>query len=568
MTTDNHHGLSAGDLISVSQFDSAVDGVYVVSGIVNLTQFIISSTQVNLTIPFTPGVGLLFKFVSSRFSSFDDLATLPTVGKFSIGEKVWIDDVNGKWTVFDKTKNFEVWSRNSPPSDFSLNVNQRYGYTIETDTLGLRILSSAPNFYTSTSDSYGKLYTYRKSGKGAANTTFTGSVGPDRSLIEKYFSSNFNSNFGASIAYDETTGFTFVGAPLASNVKSRTIVGEYSVVNVDGTPSLHLNEGFVRAINLNFELGLILSEFGLVSPEPQPGANFGHDLYVGSISDVSKMLLISSPGQDVGSGAVFGIKLDVVSTNTNALEITDAIRLPSPDNISNSRFGHSISGNITGKTVVVAAPEYGQREGAVFVYTTNDYDTYTLTQTITVSSLNTMGEIRLGDKFASRVTLSGDGTYMFISAPKATGGRTKVGKVVVMKYNSLTSLYVLNQILENPYADKGYDFGTNVEVSPDGATIVISSVGSSFKPYLTFDTFSSQKLGAEKYILDTDGLKRESSTTFDSGTSNFYSTVKNSGAVFSFSRVVDKYIFSEELFQLKILLHFVLILTYYYELRI
>jgi hypothetical protein len=548
LTTNKHHGLSTGDLISISQFDSLIDGVFIVRSVTSLTQFSIASSEVNLTIPFTPGVGLLFKFVSSRFATFDNLSQLSTIGKFSDGEKVWVDNHDGKWAVFGKINNFESWTRNSPPSDYSLNINQRYGYTVESDSTGLKVLTSAPNFYSSTADTYGKIYAYRRSGKGASNINFTGSFGPDRSSTEKYFSSNNNSNFGAAISYDLDTGFSFVGAPLATSVKTKEVPDNYSPVNIDGTPSNIINEGFVRAVNLNFELGLLLSEFGISSPEPQAGANFGHDLAVGSISTTSKILFVSSPGQDAGNGAVFSITMDVVSTASNRLEIVDFMRLPSPAGISGSRFGHSITVEHIGKTVVVGAPEYGTQEGAVFVYKTTDYSSYSLSQTITLASLNAGGQIRQGDRFSSRVTITPDGQYLFISAPKATGGTAKVGKIVIMKYDSITDLYKLNQIIENPYSDKGYDFGTNVEISPDGTTIVVSSLGSSYKPYLTFDTYNSQKLGADKYVLDSDSSLRSSATTFDSGTSKFYSTVKNSGAVFSFTRIEDKYVFSEELF--------------------
>ena len=545
LTTTMYHGLSVGDMISISQFDVTVDGVYSVRSIESLTQFTVASTQVNLTSPFIPGIGLLFKFVSSRFENFDKLATLPTIGKFADGEKVWIDDYNGKWAVFNKSQNFEGWTRNSPPSDYSLNVNQRFGYTVESDANGLRLLASAPNFFSGVSSTYGKVYAYRKSGKGANNVSFSGSFGPDRSSAEKYFSSNLNSNFGASLCYDIDTGFSFAGAPLATSVKAQEEVSTFSTVNVSGTPSTLINEGFVRAVNLNFELGLLLSEFGLSSPEPQAGANFGHDLFISTISTGSKMLFVSSPGQDMESGAVFGIGLDVVSTNSNRLEIVDFLRLPSPSNITGSRFGHSITGDQSGKTIAVAAPEYGEQEGAVFVYRTTNYSSYTLSQTISMESLP--GIVRQGDRFASRVTMTPDGRYMFISAPKSSSNSSKVGKIVILKADDAQT-YRLNQVIENPYADKGYDFGTNVEISPDGTTIVISSLGSSYKPYLTFDTYSSQKTGANKYILDETGLPRPAPTTFDSGTSKFYSTVKNSGAVFSFTRINDQYVFAEELF--------------------
>jgi hypothetical protein len=53
-------------------------------------------------------------------------------------------------------------------------------------------------------------------------------------------------------------------------------------------------------------------------------------------------------------------------------------------------------------------------------------------------------------------------------------------------------------------------------------------------------------------VLDTKSTLRDSATTFDSGTVNFYSTVQNSGAVLSFIRKLNKFIFAEELFDQRV----------------
>ena len=141
LTTDYFHGLRTGDLISVSQFDSQVDGIYTVEAVPELNQIIVSSVLSDLTIPFSPAIGLIFKFISSRFETFDDLADLPTLHRFETGEKVWIDNTDitsdeSKWAVYEKIDNFLIDKFESPYNEYELTSNQRFGYAITGNSQG------------------------------------------------------------------------------------------------------------------------------------------------------------------------------------------------------------------------------------------------------------------------------------------------------------------------------------------------------------------------------------------------------------------------------------------------
>jgi hypothetical protein len=144
------------------------------------------------------------------------------------------------------------------------------------------------------------------------------------------------------------------------------------------------------------------------------------------------------------------------------------------------------------------------------------------------------------------------GNYLFISAPRSADSSTQIGKVFVMKLNS-SNQYVLNQVISNPYTNNGYNFGAEIDIDPTGNTLVISSLGASHRPYVSFDTYSKRKYPTpvsddQEYVLDTASAKRSVDTTFDSDTVKFYSTVKNSGAVFTFVRNNDKFVFGQELY--------------------
>ena len=542
LTTNNYHNVNTGDTISITQFDGLIDGVYTVADVPELNQIAIYHTVAELTTPFYPGTGLVFKFVSSRFADFDALSYLDTLGNLRIGEKVWVDGTD--WKVYEKTENFSATTKTPPTTDFQLVINQRYGFSVAGNDAGTHLVVAAPNYYSNVTQDYGKLYTYRKNSTGAESLTFTGSLGPNVALASNYFTGTNNTFYGKSLKLDSETDLIFAGAPFASYVRNTGETNRLSEVNLVTAPSLNANEGIVKLSKINFETAAYINEWVFASPEPQANANFGHDIFVGAVSTGSKIVFVSSPGQDSGLGAVYYSKISA-STTTIEVSTSTNIKLPITGLTSNAEFGTSISGSADGSIVVVSAVNDNDGSGVVHIFTTNDYDSYTKIQDITVDDLYVSNVVQEGDLFASKIVMDRTGEYLFVNAPKATS-QSRVGKVLVFKQNQSLE-YELNQVIDNPYANNGFDFGTDIEMSPDGNTLVVSSLGASHKPYASFDVHSKLVAG-QQYLLDETSELKSSPTTFDSGTVNFYSTLKNSGAVYTFVKGVDKFVFAEELF--------------------
>ncbi len=542
--TDLHHNINPGDIISISQFDGLVNGVYQVDSVPTLDSFTIFSTVTELNESFYPGTGLIFKFTSSRFKNFDALSYLDSIGNISIGEKVWIDEPS--WKVYEKTENFSSSYMNPPTTDFQLTSNQQYGYKVAGNDEGTHFVVAAPKFYSQVTDDYGKLYTYRKNSTGTDSVVFTGSIGPNVSITESYYTGTNVPMFGESLQVDGDTSMIFAGAPLASYVKSLGQTNRLSEVSLVGTPSAYANQGLVKLTKINFDTAAYVDEWVLASPNPEANAKFGSELFVGNISPTEKILFVSSPGQGNGLGAVHFSRIDISTTTINVYTNTN-VSLSTSGLSAGHAFGSSISGNKDGSIVVVGAPG---NTGTVVVYHSSNYTTYTKSQTIKVDDLYVKNIVQEGDQFASKVLMDGTGEFLFVSAPKAQN-LSSIGKVLIFKLvDADNPTYELSQVITNPYPNNGYEFGSNLKISPDRNTLVISSIGASHKPYATFDVHT--KLTEEEYVLDETSERRPSSTTFDSGTVKFYSTIKNSGAVFTFVKGEEKFVFAEELFDTNI----------------
>jgi hypothetical protein len=169
----------------------------------------------DLTTPFSPAIGLIFKFVSSRFDNIDDISNLITIEKFQFGEKLWIDDTDGKWTVYQKNKNFSASAISAPYYSKVLSSNQQFGHTVSGNSLGTKIITSSPNFI----DSNGKVFAYRKNGTGTDSLFLVSTIDPNPSNVLSYYSTATMANFGASLAFDNDNDYIFIGYKIYRKIK-------------------------------------------------------------------------------------------------------------------------------------------------------------------------------------------------------------------------------------------------------------------------------------------------------------------------------------------------------------
>lgn len=219
--TDKYHNLSVGEVVSVSQFDDQVNGVYIIKSIPSLDQFTVASNLSYIIDNLQAGPGILFNFVSARFNTFDDLIEAD-LKDLPIGAKFWIDNgensSNGKWRVYQKINSFDSTRKISNPSG---PIDQRLGWSLNKRKGQDVFLVGAPGFYQD--QKYGKVFVYKKFGTDSSERLFSYTLNQDKT----YEGNNTPNEFGYSVLYDDHNfrgtdyGLIFAGAPAASYARSR-----------------------------------------------------------------------------------------------------------------------------------------------------------------------------------------------------------------------------------------------------------------------------------------------------------------------------------------------------------
>ena len=109
--TDIPHGLSAGDNISVKQFDASTDGMYSVISTVGSTSFTVATELTSVLLNDDSATGTILGFDSVRVGTPGDLNNLKNLSELEVGAKVWLDsdryDGEGVWKVYEKTDAFK-----------------------------------------------------------------------------------------------------------------------------------------------------------------------------------------------------------------------------------------------------------------------------------------------------------------------------------------------------------------------------------------------------------------------------------------------------------------------------
>jgi hypothetical protein len=192
--------------------------VYEIKEIPDLDQFVISSTKVSIVTPFNPAVGLIFKFVSARYTDIDKIAQSQFLGELEFGEKIWVDnDGSGKWAVLEKQDAYTT-GQFTPVVSTSTLVNQQFAYDIAVNTEGTKVLISAPSYADSISN--GRVYAYTKTGTGTNSLVGIASFVPNVSASRTYYNAPATPSFGRSLAFDPVNDVIIIGAPTAGYVKT------------------------------------------------------------------------------------------------------------------------------------------------------------------------------------------------------------------------------------------------------------------------------------------------------------------------------------------------------------
>lgn len=355
ITTNEAHGLIAGDLISITQFGTDINGVYTVQSVTGYNTFTLATTLTFLTVPFVPSTGLIYKFASVRHALLSDVPNNPIIDQLNYGENIWVDNADGEghWAVYQKSNVYVSNTFQNIEPGINLTYNQQFGDKVITD--GTYVFVASPNYTTIVSG--GRVLVYKKIGTGATQLLKLYS-------IDYTDTPNINNGFGTAMGYDSEEEILAIGAPNANT-----------------------GAGTVKFVQFDTAKNALSLYSAVSSPNPTVNGNFGTDIYVTTTGTI----YVGEPG----TARVW------YSTN-----FRDALGTPTFTNTNftstiGSLFGQSICGSSDGK-VAVGAPGADK----VYVYLGS-----------TVQTINS--PIVSGQNFGYKVVMDSSGQTLYVSAPQA-----------------------------------------------------------------------------------------------------------------------------------------------------
>ena len=512
--TDSHHGLQAGDVISVVRFNAQVNGVYIVNSIVNTNQFTVSTTLSSIENEELLNYGSLYRFEEARYNSLDDLAQVSDLLKLNAGDKVWIDSgTAGKWQVYEKIKNYSA----SVSDTVNVPAGQQFGTSIFASDDSPVMLVSAPGWRIDGTPSWGRVKVFNKVNGAWVRKYDYVLNGTDKT----YASATSSTQFGYALQYDIGKKLYITGSPEATYVRADT--GTVVLSTGSGYARPYVNEGLVK-IDSRQEDFPVFTEIVLSNPYPANNSRFGHSIYVNQVAvTTSTTMLVAAPGSTtfVGTGSVYAYYITTAST---VIAHPHGINLYSTSSVSLSigdQWGYKIAGCSIG--FAVSAPGYTNDTGIVQLFNTN----LSFSQTVT-------SPFGVGGRFGHDIAISDSGKYLLISAPDIKYTNEPYGKVAI--FTNTSGLYVLNQIIDNPLPTNDLKFGYSISISKDEKTIGIGALGK---------TRSSEQM--------FDETNNSGQTTFDNDSTKFNESLPDAGTVYLYNKIGNKFIQADELNDVKII---------------
>ena len=541
-TTNKPHRLSAGDIVSLVNYTSQLNGVYMVKSIVTSNQFSIASTVQTIDTTLVVGAGQLFKFSTARAKTFDTLPNDSELLSLPQGSLFWVDsdleDGTGRWAVYNKIQNYYPTGITSGIKGY----NEQLGYSISrigNDNLFMVGSPDCPDPIKNYAG-YGKVTAYVKV-NGNPIPRFRYFLNPDEN--RPYYNQTVSTatGFGSVVAYDDyqypgtNSGLIFAGAPKTSYAYSTaTMVGAVNPAvvrtTVGASASSYVEQGLVTISSIdpvsNEETRLLT----LISPYPQSREHFGSGLYV-QLNTSSKLLLVSAPGDTTSVGSVYAYQVGSYTTgSTTTLVINYINSLTTVASTPGMQWGHSISGSSDGTVIAIGAPGYNDRTGLVHIFNG------------TATSQVIQSPFSAGGGFGSHVEVSADGSYLIVSAPDDYGyadNNQAYGRVAIYQnQNGLFNTATI-QILDNPLLNSKMKFGHNIVINESLDILVISALGTDYID-TTFDEHQVRNIGGKKIVSTV-------STIDDSGTTDFFTEVQRTGTVYVYNRRHNRFVLSEEL---------------------
>jgi len=428
ITTDVPHDLNPGDLISISQFGTEINGVYQVSVVSDYNVIKVRTTLTGMSTTFVPSVGLLFMFNSARHENLDALADNKVLKHYVFGEKVWVDNNgNDQWSVYEKIDAYDRFTFTNTEVGVLTTRNQQFGYSISSNTDGNFVIVGSPYYKTTVGYTGGEVVVYKK-------------FGSDANQLVKLISIPITLTGGT-----DTSEFGYCSTSVYDSDANTLDI-------IVGAPGFASNNGMVQISTLNLSDNTISGTTTLTNPSGPPApVRFGS-----AVCMRDKKLYVGSPGHSNLEGRVFVYDF-------NNLSLVPTV-LYSPGLTSGSAFGTSITSSKDGVHYAVGAPGSNN----VYVYYG---DNVSIIQDI-ISPDN-------DGNFGEQVLIDDTGATLFISAPDMQC------VYVYVLLNASSTDYVPLQTIKAPNLSTDTRFG--VSLAYNNNTLIIGTQGQGIDRGLTFD---------------------------------------------------------------------------------
>ena len=143
ITTSGQHGLEAGEIVIIKEFDFTVNGTYRVASVPSLYTFTIVFSLTGDTTTLT-GTGLLYQLQTMRVAQAADAINLPYSTSLLPGVKIWVNNNgSGLWEVIEKTSPISLYSVISPPN---LEFNNGFGSSVSQRQDNLAVIVGMPGY--------------------------------------------------------------------------------------------------------------------------------------------------------------------------------------------------------------------------------------------------------------------------------------------------------------------------------------------------------------------------------------------------------------------------------------
>ncbi len=429
--TNVPHKLTKGALFAVSQSSSDINRVYQVASVPTPTSIGVSKALLTISGSSSVSDGLVFEFVSARYSDADSLTTsdLPVA---RLGSKYWIDSIDGKWAVLEKVNNFSYREVTDKPAS-------KYGQCVATN--GAQVAIGAP------------AYTMDKSLGYVSFLSPTSNRLINHYLLaeEDVVSSTVLPEYGSSISGDNN--LFCIGLPSASNIRYQT-TNSISHISRDFQRNINYRSGAVELVEVDAVRRTVNRVALFTNATPLDNSRFGSSSAIVRINNQLSRVYVGAPGvRNQGIGAVHIYEyLDGVVTSAGQL-----VPVLTPSLTSGAQYGYSISRG--GNRVAVSAPGIN----SVIVF-----DSVTHQQLQIISGPT-------ASRYGAATAMSSDGTVLAVTAPELTNSNTSIGAVLL--YRLINNEYVLDQTIANHTTGATNWFGTSLSLSSDGKDLVITTVG-------------------------------------------------------------------------------------------